>query len=485
MTNEIELKLVLAKADAKAVEASDLLPGDPVIAKLEAIYFDTPGRDLAKAGLSLRIRRSGRRRVQTIKASGAAASGLFVRPEWERDVADDRPVLDDTTPILGLLGPNATAIQPRFEIKVERRTWTVAEGGAEIVLVLDRGKAQAGERRSAICELELELKSGSPAALFAFARRIDLVAPVRLGVLTKAERGDRLAELAATHFKAEPLELSPELTAAQAFQRVVHACVRQYRLNEDLLLAGRNPDALHQGRIALRRLRSAFVIFKPAIGGATGRLLRDELRWLAAEMGEARNLDVLLERVRDNALRMRLEAARAEACDRVETAMHSRRARALMLDLAEWTEGGDWLKTAETQAERSKPIEKFACGALDRLRRRMKRDGHELASQTDETRHEVRKGAKKLRYAGEFFENLYRAKRDRKRFKRFIGTLERLQDRLGALNDLSTAPEVLKALGLAEDPAAREVLATGSKAHLRKSAEQVYEDLIDAKRFWR
>lgn len=485
MADEIELKIALSQADAEAVEASELLSDDPVIATLKAIYFDTPTRDLAKAGLSLRIRRSDRKHVQTIKASGAAASGLFVRPEWERGVADDHPVLDDTTPIPGLLGKRVADIAPRFEINVERRTWTIHQDGAEIELALDRGEARWGERSSPISELELELKSGEPAALFALARRIELVLPVRLGVLTKAERGDRLARPAPTLFRAEPVVLAPDLTAAQGFQHIVQACIRQYRLNEDILFAERNAGALHQARIALRRLRSAFVIFKPAIGGAEHRRLRGELRWLAGEMGDARNLDVLLERACEDRLRKRLETARATAYERVETAIHSLRVRMLMLDLAELTAGADWLAEAGAKAERNRPIEKFAAAALDRLRRRVKKGGRDLAHLADETRHEVRKDAKKLRYAAEFFKSLYRDKRERRRFKRFTGALEELQDQLGALNDLVSAPQILETLGLSDDPASAEVLAKGRKAQLLQCAEEAYEDLMDAKRFWR
>src|SRR3546814_2746966 len=112
------------------------------------MYFDTPYHALSKSGLSLRIRRSGRKRVQTVKADGASAAGLFVRSEWERSVKDDRPILDDTTPIRALLGGVADEIVPAFEVRIARRTWIVGEGGATIELVLDRGEAVAGDRQS-------------------------------------------------------------------------------------------------------------------------------------------------------------------------------------------------------------------------------------------------------------------------------------------------------------------------------------------------
>src|SRR3546814_10022518 len=93
--------------------------------------------------------------------------------DWSSDVcssdlvSNDTPVLDDTTPIRAVLGDAADAITPVFEVRIERRTWIISEGGATIELVLDSGEVVAGERTSPICEIELELKQGDPGALFA------------------------------------------------------------------------------------------------------------------------------------------------------------------------------------------------------------------------------------------------------------------------------------------------------------------------------
>src|SRR3546814_16241328 len=134
--------------------------------------------------------------------------------DWSSDVcssdlvSNDTPVLDDTTPIRAVLGDAADAITPVFEVRIERRTWIISEGGATIELVLDSGEVVAGERTSPICEIELELKQGDPGALFAFARRIDAVEPARPGVQSKAERGSRLTGPAPQTVKAEPVQLA-------------------------------------------------------------------------------------------------------------------------------------------------------------------------------------------------------------------------------------------------------------------------------------
>jgi len=122
---------------------------------------------------------------------------------------------------------------------------------------------------------------------------------------------------------------------------------------------------------------------------------------------------------------------------------------------------------------------------LDRVRRKVKKDGRKLATAHDEARHTVRKDAKKLRYASEFFATLFDDKRARRRHKRFLSALESLQDDLGALNDLASAPDELRKLGLEADVDARALLGDGRKKALLCAAAEAHDDLCDAKRFWR
>lgn len=483
-TDEVELKLELSPKDAGLLEASGLLAYDPKRQRQRSVYFDTADRRLVKAGLTLRIRRSDRKRIQTVKANGGNSAGLFARAEWERRVAGDVPVIDDTTPIRALLGESAADLAPAFAVRVERRTWTIRCGDAVIELVLDRGAVIAGDRQSPICELELELKGGDAAALFAFARKLDAAVPVRLGILTKSERGYALLGPLCTVFKAEPVMLPKDATAADAFQHVVRNCLRQYRQNEDALLAGHSVEALHQARVALRRLRSAFFIFRTLVDHA-GRRLGDDLRWLARQLGEARNIDVLSDRASDPGLHDRLETARRAAYANLDEALASPRTRALMLDLAQWTTAGAWLVDADTRYLRDEPVRAFADAALDRLRRKVKRHGRDLADADDDARHKVRKDAKKLRYAADFFVSLFDGKHERRRYKRFVTALEAVQDQLGMLNDLAMAPRLLLKLGLADEPDAAPLLELGDKQAMLDALDEDYRALIDARRFWR
>jgi inorganic triphosphatase YgiF len=286
-------------------------------------------------------------------------------------------------------------------------------------------------------------------------------------------------------FRAEPVELHRGMTAAQAFQHIVQACLRQFRQNEDLFLADHAPEALHQARIALRRLRSAFSIFNALFDDEVSARLRDSLRWLATGLGEARSIDAMIALAPSGALRHRLEAARPIAYAHVDKLLASARVRRLMLDLTEWSMGGAWLGAADTEDIRGRPVRDFAGDALDRLRRKVKKGRRDLAKGDDQARHQIRKDAKKLRYAAEFFTALFDRKRERRRYKRFIPALEALQDELGALNDLVTAPDILTGLDIADAPGAVALLFPGSKKKMLAAAGEAHEAFVDARRFWR
>ncbi|UUL84154.1 CHAD domain-containing protein [Sphingomonas qomolangmaensis] len=283
--------------------------------------------------------------------------------------------------------------------------------------------------------------------------------------------------------KAGPVVLPGAATAAQAFGRIVQASIRQFRLNEALLQAGRNPAALHQARVALRRLRSAFATFKPIVAGATQAHLAAELRWLAGELGDARNLDVLLDRVGPGGLHDRLAAARDAAYARVEQVLGSPRVRTLMLDLAAWTFAGDWTRVPALAPDRDEPVREAAGRALDRFHRKVMKGGRHLESVDDEARHQLRKDAKKLRYASDFFASVFGRKRERRRYRKFVAALEALQDQLGALNDLATAPQLLATLGIAPD--ATPLAKGGHGAKLLKQAARAHAELHERKRYWR
>lgn len=485
MAVEVELKLELTPEAVDDLLGCGLLSGEPTTIPQRSIYFDTSEQDLRAAGFSLRIRQSEGQRVQTVKATGAAAAGLFARPEWEQKVGDDLPVLDDTTPIKALLGTREVALRPVFEVVVERRIWTLSQEDAEFELALDRGEVVAGDRHSPFCEIELELKSGSPAALFSYARRINAAVPSPLSVLSKAERGYRLLGPVVRAVKAEPMILASDMTTVIAFRHIAGACLRQFRLNETLI-DHRNVEATHQARVALRRLRSAFTLHKSVAQDGQFDRLREDLRWLAAGLGTARDLDVLVARRKNGEIHSGLEEARRQSYEEAITALASPRARDLMLNLSEWLSLGEWLTAPSGTDAREQPLRDFAASVLSRFRRKVRKGGRGLGGQEDAARHQLRKDTKKLRYAAEFFASLFEGKRQKRWYGRFLETLEALQDKLGLLNDAVSAPELLARFGLDKDPEAMSLLAPAEdKESLVEAAADAHDAFADAKPFWR
>ena len=494
MAQEIELKLVVT-TEAAAVLARDFVPAEGTdVVKQHAVYFDTPDHRLFEQGASLRIRRSGRKRVQTVKLDAAKGAGLFARPEWEQPVRSDVPVLDATTPIAAMLGEQADMLAPVFTVAVERLRWLVETEEAAIELVLDRGSVTAEAQISHVCEVELELKRGDPAALFALARRIGAIVPVRLGVLTKSERGYALLAAAVDGsgpdaVKAGPVSLDRAMTTADAFQAIVRACLRQYRLNETILLETRAPEALHQARVALRRLRSALRIFTPLVGKSDAARFSGELRWLAQVMGTARDLDVLAKTAAaadiSDIARDRIATARHTAYDAVEAALQSPRVLTTMLDLMAWTTVGLWLTAADRETVRTMPARRFAAKALRRRRKAVKTGGTSLKALPDEDRHAVRKAAKTLRYAAEFFAGLFDGGQQRRRHAAFVSALEKLQDRLGTMNDVATRPALLARLDLCDTNDAGVLLAPRRPRKRARAAARAHDALLARKRFWR
>ena len=449
---ELELKLEVPASAARRIQNHPLLksvqrsPG-----RLEAVYFDTPDFQLSQQGFSLRVRREGDRFVQTLKQGGEAA-GIFDRGEWES--ALEGPDLDDSALEQTPIGTNRRLIallEPVGRTTIDRAIWVLQRNGESIEVALDRGRVEAGASYERIAELELELKSGQPGSLFHFARELALSAPVRIGVLSKGERVQRLA-LGTTGKaeKATKIELDPDWSVAQAFATISQSCLRQFRLNEHLIVERCEASALHQARVSMRRLRASLSLFGSAIRDREFERLREELRWFTSSLGDARNIDVFLNRyepllsVRD---RKALISARKAAYKTANSAIDSDRLRTLLLDYVEWLETGSWRKRRKAAGA----VGPFAIQRLDRLWDRWCEAGAQLATLDEEQRHRFRIQVKKLRYAVEFLGSLFNAVQVRK----FTKALESMQDSLGDLNDLVTARELAGELSLAFDPGER------------------------------
>jgi triphosphatase len=480
---EIELKLELNSADATKLRGflRKLLKRGNTQA-LDSVYFDTAEQHLRKAGFSLRVRHAGKRRVQTLKASGETTAGLFTRPEWERDIEGDVPALDHEAALLQQSIPELALADLRtvFRTVVRRDLFEAIDRDDCIEVSVDQGEVRTGRRKWPLCEMEFELKRGAPTSLFKLAREINAVVPVRLGVQSKAELGYALAHSSKVQaVKADAVHLVTDMTSAKALQAIAQSCIRHFRLNETILLKHDDAAALHQTRVALRRLRSALTLFKPMLVDDRYETLRHDVKWMATALGMARNIDVLIAGLESQPVPKALRAARRHAYAQARTTVGSPRWRNLMLELIEWLCIGSWLTQPKDPSLCSEPISHRAVHILDRSMRRLRRRGRHLAHLDDHARHRVRIEAKKLRYAAEFFETLP-GKAAKNRRKAFGRSIETLLDSLGALNDLTLFPALSEELGLRqqEKPSKRK------RKRLLKKAERQYKTLLKITPFW-
>ena len=477
MTREIELKLEIDPDDLPLVRQDSLLAGSESRTDHQVtVYYDTSESLLRKHGFTLRVRSAGGKFIQTVKPISDAA-GLISREEIENTVKSEKPQLSCLSghPVHSLLSRHkAQKLQPLIRSDVTRTSWLVERHGDSIQVDLDHGSIAAGGRSEEFAELELELREGAPASLIIAARRLSDYAPVRLGVLTKAERGFLVAanHLHRVH-KAGPVDIRRDMTVAEAFETIVHSCLRHYRLNEGLVIREANAAALHQARVAMRRLRSAFALFRPAIEDLEFQHLRHELRWFTAQLGDARDFDVYLERDLDDRERERITRKRNKAYDEVADAMNSFKFRRLLIDIVGWTAMGAW--RSAKPARRS--IDAFATRRLDRLWEPMG-SARNIAGMDEVTRHELRIRGKKLRYAVEFLRGLY--PRAHGQEKVFAAAVEQLQESLGKLNDMTTA----KSLG-AEAPDDGWLIGSVDERRHLIAAEEAQRDLARTGPFWR
>lgn len=492
---EVELKLVCAGPDLTALAAHPRLQGSASVEPqhLVSTYYDTPKRDLRAAGLTLRVRKAGDRYIQTVKA-GAGDVGLFDRAEWETEIAGEspEPAAWAGTAAEAVLKEADALVERLFSTLVMRREMPVAQGDSHILVTLDEGRVESQAGDAPLCELELELQEGNPADLFQLAQVLAETVPLRLSVHSKSAIGFALIDGSGQSvMKARPIDLPDDASAGTVFRLVARACLRHLRLNETVFLdGGQPPEALHQIRVSLRRLRSALSLFAPMLeGDSRAAGFNDEIKRVTEPFGHARNLDVFLgdtlpdlakarpDEAELGALRARAEAERERAYDVVLATLQSPQWRGLIIDFAGWIETGAWT----TQPAAAEEGRDFAARVLDTARQRLKKRGRGLKHLDPHTRHRARIAAKKLRYGAEFFAGLYRKKKALRRQEKFGAALADLQDHLGALNDLETAKSMTKSLSGPLMPGSDE---PGTK-DLLKAAADARGDLLDVKPFWR
>jgi triphosphatase len=463
MGQETELKFIgpeeaLARVRQKALFRRLARGRKPQTRALHAIYFDSAGFALRRAGYVLRVRTEDGGYVQTIKSTNGP--DLATRVEIKVKVASISPELDaipDKAVRRDLKAAlDGAELVPAFSVEMRRTSVTLTpKAGTKVEAAFDVGAIKTvGPKPSSLplVEFELELLEGDAKELVACAQALTEDLPLMLFLQSKAERGFKLAtDTVEACVNAERIVLGEGATADVAFRRVVEHCLRHLLGNWSCVTVARDPEGIHQMRVALRRLRSALSLFGGPFREALSQL-EGEVRWVADVMGGARDLDVFQEDVFGPAqdahgedgrllefatvVRTRRRIAWAHVFD----AMESERFRRLVLALASATFSKPWLDAAVGGEDAIEAARAFARRRMRRRYRRIVRLGRRIEELDAHERHQLRIKLKKLRYGLDFFRSLFAERAT----KRFLKRLSDLQDTLGRLNDVAVAQTMVR-----------------------------------------
>lgn len=467
---EIELKLLV---DADRMAHFNAAPVVAANARnkgtrkhLKSVYYDTPERLLRRNGLSLRVRQSGARFVQTVKTD--AADDPLRRGEWEASVPSLAPDLALAMPfILEKLRSHLEAqpLEAVFTADVHRHARMIELPSGTVEISFDQGVLTAGDRSLPVSEIELELKSGSASTIYEVALRLAEQGAVKPSIRTKSARGfDLAAGAPPSARRPRKLRLDPSVTLDEAFATILRSCFLHLLQSLPAAKDGRNPEGVHQLRVSLRRIRSALDLMRSV--GALSNLdaLRSEAKWLAQDLSAARDWDVFqLETLPTiakacpsvagfDALGRAAAKRQSDAYRKAHHALDDRRCAAFLIGLGGWIETRGWRNdvAAEDLGQLAEPAVNFAQRILSEQHAKVLKRGRRFKSLTIEQLHRVRLATKRLRYLSEFLLPLYE---DRRTARKFARRLAGLQEELGAFNDMAVTASLLDRLGAEPDSA--------------------------------
>ena len=470
MFTEIELKLALPIADPCTLE--ERLAHLPLLARRKATherlhntYYDTPDDMLNSQRTALRLRRVGSDDhpvwLQTLKMGGSSDSALSQRGEWEATVPGPALQLSllRATPWLQL-DPDSTlfhSLNARFTTDFTRTRWTVRNpDGGVVEVALDLGQIVVGDRTTSICELELELKAGSPANLFDIAHQIArTVAVIPLGG-SKAQRGFALAQNGLDQpMRAQPPALTPEMHLPAAALRVLRETYKHFSGNLHTFLTSDDPEVVHQARVGWRRFKTALALFKELpLAQAVPPL--QALKPLLKALGRLRDLEVAnlqtlpmlansyvggspKRKTHWQALQSALAQATADLLHLVRDSLHNPATGVTLLAMTEWLESKHNTDAARGIAvDKKTTLRPWATKRLERLRGQLKIT-LKMTPKPDNL-HRARILAKRLRYGVEALRPVLPQRRARQWHRQSA----QLQSSIGAERDL------LQAIGIAK-----------------------------------
>lgn len=480
-----------------------LRQGSPRGSRIGWVWHDTADGQLAARGQALAVQSARRGAVQRLYQVLPAPEQVWL-PGMPSEIlahstlpgsAPDPAALglETTLPLVGLVAAEGQ----------ERRHPLMLDGAA-LTLSVQRLRLRSVAAEQDLALLRLAAPGAAP----------DL--PYRVALLLAADAplapAWPLAETARAMARGEPPrpprrgapELAPGLSVEQGFARAAAHLASVLAWLAPVAALG-EPDGIHQMRVAIRRLRSGFALWRPAVGNDAAAAVDARLRDLARVLGPVRDRDVFQDGALANAeallpdeprLRLVREAVardREQARRALTSVLDGTDFRLLVLDLGRFVVARHWRIDAsdERQALLDAPLVDFAARELARRRRRMLRGHDWLEGVPIATLHALRLAGKRLRYAAEFFAPLF-ARGAGKATRRYLKRLAVLQEALGLVNDADVAQALLAQLHVTGRKAADLTWAAGAvvgvtvagAARARHDAESAWQKFRDATTFW-
>lgn len=400
--------------------------------ELRATYYDTHDDRLLACGHTLRHRLTDGLPPGewTLKLSAGARRGALVRDELTVE-AHGRRVPGELARLLPAVRRGAD-LGPVARLVTRRRWWRAVspDRRSAVEVADDLVTSRVGRRKGpTFREVELELLSGTDAPVDAFVAR----------GARPSSGGPKLAQVLGS---PQP---EPPTTVHELVSTVFDTALRGVAGHDPVIRLGHDPEGVHQARVAVRRIRSHLRLLAPVLHPGAVAALQDELRWLAAELGIVRDLDVLHEHLPAGAVRDAVAAQQHAAHAELLAMLDEPRYAALLVTLA----AEPPLAAHVLPDDPAGPV---LLAAVDHAWRRLRKAVVALPEQvTAHDLHEVRKRAKATRYALDLAVPVLARRR---RVRAWIAQLADLQDLLGDLNDAAHAEHAITSLvGDAAHPA--------------------------------
>lgn len=277
--SEIELKFVsrhntlddFLEKVVPALKQLGMTVSAPHHMSLQNDYYDTPDHDFQTHKMGFRVRGNNGQFEQTLKTQGTVRGGLHERAEYNIPLEEATPDLTLFDKKVWPKGVNASALnkslEHQFSTHFTRHAIDIEHNGSEIEVVLDEGEAFTGKARSAINEIELEMKAGDVPPLFDIADIINSILPVRVSDVSKAAQGYQLLNGISPSVSALPdfLALPDDASTETAFLAAAQQALSHWQYHEHLFLQTGSAKVLAEVTVSIRLLLQAVSLYLPVL----------------------------------------------------------------------------------------------------------------------------------------------------------------------------------------------------------------------------